>query len=150
MKQQLVGALMIVENGKLVGIFTERDALFRILAEGRDVGVIPAGLGARDTLRLESAMRRYGNDIDEHTSANRHVRRANCAADHFTPSQPKRSGRANRWKQRVRFRSLSCPAQKFCARRDARDIRPPRRGLPTLIEQSAPDRSARLHRACRE
>jgi CBS domain-containing protein len=31
-----VGAGMIVEGGKLVGIFTERDALFRVLAEGRD------------------------------------------------------------------------------------------------------------------
>ncbi len=36
MKQQRVGALIIVENGKLVGIFTERDALFRVLADGRD------------------------------------------------------------------------------------------------------------------
>ena len=26
----------------------------------------PAGLGARDTLRLEAAMRLYGNDMDEH------------------------------------------------------------------------------------
>jgi aminomethyltransferase len=39
-----------------------------ILAEGRDAGVVPAGLGARDTLRLEAAMRLYGNDIDEHTT----------------------------------------------------------------------------------
>ena len=36
MKQHEVGALMVVENGKLIGIFTERDALFRILAVGRD------------------------------------------------------------------------------------------------------------------
>jgi aminomethyltransferase len=27
--------------------------------------VVPAGLGARDTLRLEAAMRLYGNDMDE-------------------------------------------------------------------------------------
>lgn len=31
-------------------------------------GVKPIGLGARDTLRLEAAMRLYGNDIDETTS----------------------------------------------------------------------------------
>ncbi len=31
-------------------------------------GVVPAGLGARDTLRLEAAMRLYGNDIDDTTT----------------------------------------------------------------------------------
>lgn len=31
-----IGAVMIVENELLVGIFTERDALFRVLAPGRD------------------------------------------------------------------------------------------------------------------
>ena len=39
-----------------------------ILAAGRDAGVVPAGLGARDTLRLEAAMRLYGNDMDETTT----------------------------------------------------------------------------------
>jgi len=36
MKQNEVGAVMVVEEGRLVGVFTERDALFRVLAEGRD------------------------------------------------------------------------------------------------------------------
>jgi len=36
MKQKEVGAVMVVEEGKLVGVFTERDALVRVLAEGRD------------------------------------------------------------------------------------------------------------------
>jgi aminomethyltransferase len=39
-----------------------------ILDVGRPKGVQPCGLGARDTLRLEAAMRLYGNDMDEHTS----------------------------------------------------------------------------------
>jgi aminomethyltransferase len=39
-----------------------------ILAAGAPAGVIPAGLGARDTLRLEAAMRLYGNDMDETTT----------------------------------------------------------------------------------
>jgi aminomethyltransferase len=39
-----------------------------LLEAGRDAGVVPAGLGARDTLRLEAAMRLYGNDIDDTTS----------------------------------------------------------------------------------
>lgn len=36
MKQHDIGALMVVDDGKLVGVFTERDALFRVVAEGRD------------------------------------------------------------------------------------------------------------------
>jgi len=40
-----------------------------LLESGRSAGVIPCGLGARDTLRLEAAMRLYGNDIDESTTA---------------------------------------------------------------------------------
>jgi len=36
MEQNQSGALMIVQDGRLVGIFTERDALFRVIAKGRD------------------------------------------------------------------------------------------------------------------
>ena len=37
MKQRQLGAMIIVqEDGRLHGIFTERDAVFRVLAEGRD------------------------------------------------------------------------------------------------------------------
>jgi aminomethyltransferase len=39
-----------------------------ILESGRSADVIPCGLGARDTLRLEAAMRLYGNDIDDTTT----------------------------------------------------------------------------------
>lgn len=39
-----------------------------ILESGKAVDLRPAGLGARDTLRLEAAMRLYGNDIDDTTS----------------------------------------------------------------------------------
>jgi aminomethyltransferase len=39
-----------------------------ILAAGREAGLVPAGLAARDTLRLEAAMRLYGNDMDEQTT----------------------------------------------------------------------------------
>ena len=39
-----------------------------ILQEGADAGVVPAGLRALDTLRLEAAWRLYGADIDETTS----------------------------------------------------------------------------------
>jgi CBS domain-containing protein len=36
MRDKEVGALLIVGEGRLAGIFTERDALFRVVAEGRD------------------------------------------------------------------------------------------------------------------
>ena len=36
MADKKVGALMVMDCGKLVGIFTERDALSRVLAAGRD------------------------------------------------------------------------------------------------------------------
>ena len=39
MKQGKFGAVMVVENGSLVGIFTERDALFRVVAEGHDAQI---------------------------------------------------------------------------------------------------------------
>ena len=36
MKQHRIGAILVTKKGKLAGIFTERDALFRVIAEGRD------------------------------------------------------------------------------------------------------------------
>jgi aminomethyltransferase len=42
------------------------EKVFRALLEaGRGQGVLPCGLGARDTLRLEAKMALYGNDIDD-------------------------------------------------------------------------------------
>ena len=36
MAKKNVGAVMVVEGERLVGIFTERDAVFRVIARGRD------------------------------------------------------------------------------------------------------------------
>lgn len=36
MAKSRIGAVVVVDNDKLAGIFTERDGLFRVLAEGRD------------------------------------------------------------------------------------------------------------------
>ncbi len=40
----------------------------KILEEGKEYGIKPIGLGARDTLRLEAALHLYGNDLDETTT----------------------------------------------------------------------------------
>ena len=39
-----------------------------LLEAGRPHGILPIGLGARDTLRLEARLALYGNDIDETTN----------------------------------------------------------------------------------
>jgi CBS domain-containing protein len=38
-----VGAVLVVEDGSLLGIFTERDAVFRVLAAGRDAHAVRVG-----------------------------------------------------------------------------------------------------------
>lgn len=43
MKEHGAGALLVVDDGKLVGLFTERDALFRVLAAGLDGAATPLG-----------------------------------------------------------------------------------------------------------
>lgn len=40
----------------------------QLLTAGRELGLVPAGLGARDTLRLEMGYPLYGQDIDESTT----------------------------------------------------------------------------------
>ncbi len=41
---------------------------YALLETGQPEGLVPAGLGARDTLRLEAGYMLYGNDIDETTT----------------------------------------------------------------------------------
>lgn len=53
LKAKHVGAVAVVEQGKLIGIFTERDALFRVVAEGRDP----------QTTRLDDVMTRNPKSI---------------------------------------------------------------------------------------
>jgi CBS domain-containing protein len=36
MARRKVGAVLVMEDGRLIGIFTERDAVYRVIAQGRD------------------------------------------------------------------------------------------------------------------
>ncbi len=45
-----------------------QDFWFSLLEEGKEFNIMPCGLGARDSLRLEAKMALYGNDIDETTT----------------------------------------------------------------------------------
>ena len=58
------------EDGFEVFVVPEAsDAVWRaVLDAGVSSGLLPVGLGARDTLRLEASMRLYGHDIDETTT----------------------------------------------------------------------------------
>ena len=59
------------EDGFELFIASERigEAWDAILERGRQEGVVPAGLGARDATRLEAALRLWGNDMDESVNA---------------------------------------------------------------------------------
>lgn len=41
MARRKVGAVMVVQDGRLVGIFTERDAVYRVVAKARDAATTP-------------------------------------------------------------------------------------------------------------
>jgi glycine cleavage system T protein (aminomethyltransferase) len=58
------------EDGFEILVAAERaEALWRrLIGSGKDKGLVPAGLGARDTLRLEARMCLYGSDMDETTT----------------------------------------------------------------------------------
>ncbi|MFN2520872.1 MAG: glycine cleavage system aminomethyltransferase GcvT [Candidatus Limnocylindria bacterium] len=58
------------EDGFEVFVPAERAAQVwsRLLAAGESTGIVPVGLGARDTLRLEARFSLYGNEIDATTS----------------------------------------------------------------------------------
>jgi aminomethyltransferase len=59
------------EDGFELFIASDRigEAWDAILDRGKQEGVLPAGLGARDAARLEAALRLWGNDMDESVNA---------------------------------------------------------------------------------
>jgi CBS domain-containing protein len=61
MNQHKVGSLLVTETGRLVGIFTERDVLQRVVAERRD----PVATSIRDVMTSEVACCRMHTTLDE-------------------------------------------------------------------------------------
>ena len=64
MRDNKVGALMVLENGELVGIFTERDLMSRVVAERLDpekVKVSAAMTSSIATVPLETPIREAAN-----------------------------------------------------------------------------------------
>ncbi|MBQ4122570.1 glycine cleavage system aminomethyltransferase GcvT [bacterium] len=56
------GFEIIIRNEKIAELWQ------LLLEKGQNLGIMPIGLGARDTLRLESAMSLYGHELDEDTT----------------------------------------------------------------------------------
>lgn len=63
MRAAKVGALLVVEGDQLVGIFTERDALFRVLAEGRNPATTPLSAVMTGKLQTISADKPFGHAL---------------------------------------------------------------------------------------
>ncbi len=60
MQRRAVGAVLVLDQGKLVGIFTERDAVYRVIAAGLDVHTTPLGQVMTPQPRTLGPERRYG------------------------------------------------------------------------------------------
>lgn len=79
LKGQLAGVDMILSRTGYTGeigyelyftsdVHTSESVWNVIMDAGKEFGIQPVGLGARDTLRLEMGFRLYGNDIDQTTN----------------------------------------------------------------------------------
>ena len=63
MKAKRIGAILVVKSGRLAGIFTERDALFRVIAEGRDPKTTKLGQVMTENPRTIAPDRPFGHAL---------------------------------------------------------------------------------------
>lgn len=72
MNEHKIGALVVLESRRIIGIFTERDVLRRVVAERRD----PADVRIEEVMTAEVACCRADTPIDEARSVmkNRRIR----------------------------------------------------------------------------
>ena len=115
------GFEVFVENARAGDVW---DAL---LEAGQPAGIVPVGLGARDTLRLEAGMPLYGNDLDPTVNpydAGLGRRRQAGQAPMHSSAAPRWSG----WPPRARAAALSGSR---CAGRESR-----RHGYPVYVDEA--------------
>lgn len=70
MNKHKVGALMVLENRQIIGIFTERDVLRRVVAKRRD----PAKIPIEQVMTTKIACCRSGTLLEEVKSVFKHRR----------------------------------------------------------------------------
>lgn len=70
MNERKIGSVMIMEDGRLVGIITERDILVRVVAEQRDANATSVG----DVMTRDVVCCRLHTDIEEAKSVMKHRR----------------------------------------------------------------------------
>ena len=74
MKAKRIGAILVLEGARLAGIFTERDALFRVIAEGRDPAKTKLGEVMTHNPRTIAPDRPFGHALHlMHEGEFRHV-----------------------------------------------------------------------------
>src|SRR3954447_8064232 len=74
MKAKRIGAILVLKSGRLAGIFTERDALFRVIAEGRDPRTTKLGDVMTENPRTIAPDRPFGHALHlMHEGEFRHV-----------------------------------------------------------------------------
>jgi CBS domain-containing protein len=79
MNEHKIGSLLVMAEGRLVGIFTERDILRRVVAAQRDPAVTPVG----EVMTCDVACCRPHTDLEEARSVmkNRRIRHLPAVAD---------------------------------------------------------------------
>jgi len=82
MNEHKIGGLVVLENGRIIGIFTERDVLRRVVAKRLD----PAEVRIRDVMTTEVACCRGDTSIDEARAVmmNRRIRHLPVIDDDHT------------------------------------------------------------------